>query len=421
VLARIRQSIRQISVRNQLILAISSASLIVVVVMSAMIIYLGARAIQKEAEIGLTSDIAVLSQDFVRVLLTDSPDVAADTAARLKAFPDVLAAYLYDQNEQFRFGYQKEGVDPVPVPSYQVTDVRYHDNYLDVFSPLRYRGKQYGVVYVRLSLASYQERVKDYYKLLFVLAPVLVLLTLLVAVRFQRSFSEPVQRLARAFDEVSVSGDYSIRVGTREKNEVGQLFEGFNRVLDKIQETNESLARTRERLRVTLEAITDSVIACDEQGRVSYMNSSAERLLQVRLEQVEDRSVMDVVNMVREGDTRIRIPIYQRALWEAREVPAEMGVLLINGSGDQVPVSVAASPMWNRSGSVVGAVMVIRDVTEARRMAHELSFQAKHDSLTGLINRSEFERIVSLEMAKASVREERCVLLYLDLDQFNNR
>jgi len=418
VFARARESIRQISVRNQLILAISSASLIVVVVMSAMIIYLGARAIQKEAEIGLTSVIDVLSQDFVKVLLTDSPDVAADTASRLKAFPDVLAAYLYDQNEQFRFGYQKEDVEPVPVPSYQVTDVRYHDNYLDVFSPLRYRDRQYGVIYVRLSLASYRERVQNYYKLLFVLAPVLVLLTLLVAVRFQRSFSEPVQRLARAFDEVSVTGDYSVRVGTREKNEVGQLFDGFNRVLDKIQETNESLARTRERLRVTLEAITDSVIACNEQGHISYMNSSAERLLQVRLEQVEGRSVMDVVNMVKEGDTRIRIPIYQRALWEAREVPAEMGVLLINGSGDQVPVSVAASPMWNRSGSVVGAVMVIRDVTEARRMAHELSFQAKHDSLTGLINRSEFERIVSLEMAKASVREESCVLLYLDLDQF---
>ncbi len=415
---RIRESVRRISVRNQLILAISSASLIVVVVMSAMITWLGARAIQQEAEIGLTSVVDVLAQDFVKVLVTDSSDVAADTAARLKAFPDVLAAYLYDENKQFRFGYQKEGIEPVPVPAYQVTDVRYHDNYLEVFTPLKYRGREYGVVYVRLSLAAYRERMRDYYRVLFVLAPVLVLLTLLVAIRFQRAFSEPVRRLAKAFDEVSSTGDYSIRVGTREKNEVGQLFEGFNRVLRKIQETGDSLERTRERLRVTLEAIADSVVACDARGHVSYMNRSAERLLQVRLEQVEGRPVMDVVNMVKEGDTLVRIPIHQRALWEAREVPAEMGVLLIDGSGDQVPVSVTASPMWNRNGSVVGAVMVIRDVTESRRMAQELSFQARHDALTGLINRSEFERIVSLEMAKARVREERCVLLYLDLDQF---
>jgi diguanylate cyclase (GGDEF)-like protein/PAS domain S-box-containing protein len=386
--------------------------------MSVMMIYLGTRAIQEEAESGLRSVIEVLSQDFVKVLLLDSPDVAADTASRLKAFPDVLAAYLYDENEQFRFGYQKEGYDPVPVPAYQVTDVRYLGDYLEVFSPLNYRGRQYGVVYVRFSLSSYQARMQRYYKLIFLLAPVLVLLTLVVAARFQRSFSEPVQRLAQAFAKVSATGDYSLRVGTREKNEVGQLFEGFNRMLEQIQQTTETLEQTRNRLNVTLESIIDGVVACDEQGRLYYINSSAERMLQLRFEQVRGRSVIDVVNMVREGDPDVRIPVCQRAMWEAREIQAEPGITLLNTSGEEIPVSVTAAPMWDRSGSVVGAVMVIRDVTEAQRMAKELSYQARHDSLTGLVNRSEFERIVNLELARARVKEQNCVLLYLDLDQF---
>ncbi len=418
VFDRIRDCIQRISVRNQLILAIFSASFIVVVVMSAMMIYLGTRAIQDEAESGLTSVIEILSQDFVKVLVLDSPDVAADTAARLKAFPDVLAAYLYDENKQFRFGYLKEGVEPIPVPSYQVTDVRYLDDHLEIFSPLRYHGKQYGVVYVHFSLLSYKQRIQRYYQLIFLLIPILIVLTLIVAVRFQRSFSEPVQRLAQAFEKVSSSGDYSLRVGTREKNEVGQLFNGFNRMLEQIQEATETLEKTREHLHVTLESIIDGVVACDEHGRLSYMNSSAERLLQLRFEQVKDRSVIDVVNMVKESDPDTRIPTCQRAMWEARAIPAEPGIMLINTSGEQIPVSVTAAPMWDRTGSVAGAVMVIRDVTESRRMANELSFQAKHDSLTGLVNRSEFERIVSLELARASVKEQNCVLLYLDLDQF---
>lgn len=413
-----KDSLRRLSVRNQLILAIFSASLIVAVSMSAMVIYLGSRAIQEEAEHGLTSVIKVLSQDFVKVLLLDSPDVAADAVSRLEAFPDVLAAYLYDQDEKFRFGYRKKGTEPVPVPAYQVTDISYNDDDLEVFSPVKYRGRQYGVIYVRFSLASYRERIQGYYRLILLLAPLLVLLTLFVAVRFQRSFSEPVQRLARAFEKVSDSRDYTLRVGTREKNEVGQLFEGFNRMMEQIQEASEAVEQTLQHLHVTLESIIDGVVACDGKGRITYMNSSAEQLLQLRLEQAKGRSVLDVVNMVKEGDTSARVPVCQRALWEAREIPAEPGITLINTSGEQIPVSVNAAPMWDRGGSIAGAVMVIRDVTEARRMAKELTFQAKHDSLTGLVNRTEFERIVSLEIARASIKEQPCVLLYLDLDQF---
>ncbi len=415
---RIRDAVQRLSVRNQLILTIFSAVLIVVVIMSTMIVYLGARAIREQAEAGLTSVVDVLSQDFVKVLLSDSADVAADASARLAAFPDVLAAYLYDQHAQYRFGYQKKGVEPVPVPAYQVTDISYHDDYLEVFSPLRYRGRRYGVLYVRLSLSSYKAIIRQYYQLLFVLVPVLVLLALLIAARFQRVFSEPVQRLAHAFDRVSATGDYSLRVGTREKNEVGRMFDGFNRMLEQIQKTREALEQTRERLHVTLGSMIDGVVACDEQGRISYLNRSAEALLQVRFEQVEGRSVIDVVNTVRESDTSTRVPICQRALWEGREIPAETGVVLVNSSGEQIPVSVTAAPMWDRAGSVVGAVMVIRDVTDAQHMARELSFQAKHDSLTGLVNRSEFERIVSLEMARARIKSQSCVLLYIDLDQF---
>lgn len=416
--ARTKESLRRLSVRNRLILAIFSASLIVAVAMSAMMVYLGSQAIQEEAENGLTSVIKVLSQDFVKVLLLDSPDVAADTVSRLEAFPDVLAAYLYDNNRKFRFGYQKKGAEPVPVPTYQVTDINYNDDYLEVFTPVDYRGRQYGVVYVRLSLSSYKARMLEYYKVLLLLAPLLLLLTLLVAVRFQRSFSEPVQRLARAFEDVSESRDYTLRVGTREENEVGQLFQGFNRMMEKIQETSETVEQTLQHLHVTLESIIDGVVVCDEKGRITYMNSSAEQLLQLRLEQAKGRSVNDIVNMVKDTDTSVRVPVCQRALWEAREIPAEPGVSLINTSGDPIPVSVNAAPMWDRSGSVAGAVMVIRDVTEARRMAKELTFQAKHDSLTGLVNRTEFERIISLEIARASIKEQPCVLLYLDLDQF---
>ncbi len=63
-------------------------------------------------------------------------------------------------------------------------------------------------------------------------------------------------------------------------------------------------------------------------------------------------------------------------------------------------------------------VLVLHDVRREREFATQLSFQATHDTLTGLINRREFEH--RLDRALASAREEgrHHAMMYLDLDQF---
>jgi hypothetical protein len=66
VLQRIRRMLRRLSVRNRLILSIFSASLIVVLVVGVMLVSLSTRTIRQQAEEGLTTTTAVLSQDFVK-------------------------------------------------------------------------------------------------------------------------------------------------------------------------------------------------------------------------------------------------------------------------------------------------------------------------------------------------------------------
>jgi diguanylate cyclase (GGDEF)-like protein len=60
----------------------------------------------------------------------------------------------------------------------------------------------------------------------------------------------------------------------------------------------------------------------------------------------------------------------------------------------------------------------VRDVSEVRGIARQMSYQASHDALTGLVNRREFEHRLeeSLEAAHASAAKH--VLCYLDLDRF---
>jgi diguanylate cyclase (GGDEF)-like protein len=67
---------------------------------------------------------------------------------------------------------------------------------------------------------------------------------------------------------------------------------------------------------------------------------------------------------------------------------------------------------------VIGGVMVFRDVTATRRMAQRITWAATHDSLTGLVNRREFETRVEAALLSARNSEAHHVLCYLDLDQF---
>jgi len=108
-----------------------------------------------------------------------------------------------------------------------------------------------------------------------------------------------------------------------------------------------------------------------------------------------------------------------RCLREGRLVELVEPTLLVNRRGQEISIQDSAAPIRDRSGRLIGAVMVFHDVSQERRLQRALTYQATHDALTGLINRREFES--RLNDALQSVRAQPAlghVLMYLDLDQF---
>jgi diguanylate cyclase (GGDEF)-like protein len=98
-------------------------------------------------------------------------------------------------------------------------------------------------------------------------------------------------------------------------------------------------------------------------------------------------------------------------------VPSDRNVL-VNRRGEELAIQETASPIRNREGVAIGAVIVFGDVTKERRLKRALSYQASHDALTGLINRREFDSRLETAVIAAQRGEAEYVLLYVDLDQF---
>ena len=194
-----------------------------------------------------------------------------------------------------------------------------------------------------------------------------------------------------------------------------RLFGAFQDITER-RELLQSVSDSRELLRVTLESIGDGVITTDPRGRISWLNPVAERLTGWTPDAARGRPVDDVFHLVNEHTGNPVAHPINRCLAERRIVSLEQDTLLLSRDGGEHGIEDSAAPILNEDGLLLGAVMVFHDVTEQRRLSGEMRYRARHDSLTGLINRAEFES--RLEALLGDDDDAQHGVLYIDLDQF---
>ncbi|MGA8033995.1 MAG: EAL domain-containing protein [Casimicrobiaceae bacterium] len=178
------------------------------------------------------------------------------------------------------------------------------------------------------------------------------------------------------------------------------------------------LFEEKERAQVTLASIADAVITVDTGGRIEYLNPVAERLTGWRHAEARGRPVAEVFAIVDEATGAPMPDPVARALAEGATVEAEGNVVLLCRGAESIAIDHSVAPIRDRSAKIVGAVLVIQDMSRERQYAAQLSSLASHDPLTGLLNRREFEQRVRALVDRPADDGTQHSVLYLDLDQF---
>lgn len=173
-----------------------------------------------------------------------------------------------------------------------------------------------------------------------------------------------------------------------------------------------------ELLQVTMASIGDAVVTTDVDSMVTWLNPVAERLTGWPIADALGRPISEVFNIV---DAVTHLPTPSPASLSIRQdrpvgLPAQ--TLLIARDGTESGVEDTAAPIKSAAGETLGAVLVFHDVTVQRHMSAVMAFRAMHDSLTGLVNRGEFEFRLQGLLASAQLNPTENALLYIDLDQF---
>ncbi|MEQ1879616.1 MAG: EAL domain-containing protein [Burkholderiales bacterium] len=179
---------------------------------------------------------------------------------------------------------------------------------------------------------------------------------------------------------------------------------------------DEALYQEKERYRVTLASIGEAVITTDARRCITFMNPIAEKITGWTQ---GDALGLKIEKIAHATDEHSRAPLEELVQACLRGDPSfsTEHTLVVLDDGEKSIIDGALSPIKNSQGETIGAVISFRDVTEKREMSRKLAHQAMHDSLTGLVNREEFEHRLKRVFDERAPHDEHA-LLYLDLDQF---
>jgi PAS domain S-box-containing protein len=211
---------------------------------------------------------------------------------------------------------------------------------------------------------------------------------------------------------------------------VGTLGEAFNemaesltRMTGDLRSAAEEEANLRVRVESIMQSIGDSLVAVDERGRVVAVNRAAEAMFGRDQEELVGRPLGDVLH----GADASGKPLADLAL-EANG--ARMEAVVESAAGTHVPVALSGSALRDASGTAVGRVVLLRDITreqEAERMKSEFLSNVSHElrtpltpikGYTEILRRKNFPRAKAetfLEgIAESTKRLERIVEILVD-------
>ena len=194
--------------------------------------------------------------------------------------------------------------------------------------------------------------------------------------------------------------------------------EGLIRNITRRKEIEQALFSEKEKAQITLQSIADGVITTDTAGNIEYLNPMAEKLTGRSLVNAYGKDINEIFcPQADTNDDEHEHPVYT-CLNSGENVTVPCIRILSRPDRQQFAVRETASPVRNNKNEIIGAVLIFHDVTQIRNMSQQLSYQASHDSHTGLINRHAFEQHLQEAIKQSQEDGSEHIFCYLDLDQF---
>ncbi|MDA8902275.1 EAL domain-containing protein [Porticoccaceae bacterium] len=180
----------------------------------------------------------------------------------------------------------------------------------------------------------------------------------------------------------------------------------------------EELANRGRLFDCAAKSVADAVLVVDAEGFVTEMNPMAEQLLGFELDTSKTMQIEAVMPLANE-ETGVRVTPVHDALTQATNIQETESLLLKIRGAEPMPVAVSAFPMRDAMNRMQKCLVILRPLSEARRVSSRLRWQSMHDTLTGLPNRKSLAERLQRSIESAKLEGSIHALLYIDLYNFS--
>jgi len=183
--------------------------------------------------------------------------------------------------------------------------------------------------------------------------------------------------------------------------------------LIRIKKQQKALTHEQEKLSRVIDLGPECITTIAQDGTLLEMNPAGLKIIEAdSINQVRGSKLL---NLIAPEHQRLFIDFNQRIF---AGHPDQLEYDIIGLKGTRISLESHSVPLFDSNKQVTGHLAYTRDITESRKLAEKLSYQASHDMLTGLINRHEFERRVENTLSLAVTDQSAHALFFIDVDQF---
>lgn len=221
--------------------------------------------------IGLNSSVAIVFED---------KDRAEQILSSLESIPEVTGAVIYDLRREAFATYRRKPSPPSkikfpdpPMPEHGFF-VSSKGDLLYVGLLIRHDDKHYGTLFI---VATTEYLKQDIYNLIMFSVLLLVIVLTVAGVlgaRLSRRLTAPVKQLSNTAARISAEGDYSIRVEKTGSDEIGTLYDSFNRMLENISQKDREIRQLNESLEEKVHQRTLDLLNAKEQAESAHRTKS---------------------------------------------------------------------------------------------------------------------------------------------------
>ncbi|MCK5829025.1 MAG: EAL domain-containing protein [Methylococcales bacterium] len=347
-------------------------------------------------------------------LIFDDPTLAKENLEPLIQLASFHSACIYDSHGKvFASLNHKIRTETACPNQYSGAKTFFKQASLYVYEPIFIDSELIGTVYIFANLEQSFLRKLQSIGVLFIVLLAATVISFLLTSPLIGVITIPLNSLLNTVNKFINKKDYSLRAIKQGNDELGTLVDTFNEMIATVGQQHHALTAAKDHYQALYNDNPTMVFNLSKNRSIISVNQYGAKQLGLTCEELQGRSIF---NFIHPDDKQAAQDFFYSCISMPKKVHKHE-IRKICKNGQIIWVRESARVIINENEQY-NFLLVCEDITETRLLSKKLAYQASHDSLTGLVNRNQFDKFLKLILEKAHNDQSEHVLCYLDLDQF---